>query len=273
MEINADIIKQKYKPKKISFVINRIKENKNGVILYLDNNEKINVSIEKYFELNIKSLKGLDNKMYTFLKDDERIFTSYLSCLRKLSIKDYSVKQITDFLKLKKGLNIKEINEIVSKLSNYGLLDDEKYCENHFVYLSKQLLSNKQIRQKLIKNGIDNELIDKYVINNNEDEYNKICKLADKYSSSIKNKSLIATKQTILSKLVNLGFDYNDCKDVVDKLRLNSNNEFDLLKKEYVKCKNKYMKKYEGYELKKYICSYLLNKGFKLEDINSIMEV
>ena len=36
-----------------------------------------------------------------------------------------------------------------------------------------------------------------------------------------------------------------------------------LLNKEYLKAKNKDEKKYEDYELKNHIYSYLINKGFK----------
>ena len=63
-----------------------------------------------------------------------------------VSIKDFSVKQISDHLKIKKQLNSDEIDAIISKLKSYGLLDDERYCINRTNYLSKQFLSIKQIK-------------------------------------------------------------------------------------------------------------------------------
>ena len=258
--------------KNIKYSITKTKEKQDGVVIYLDNKEKISVSVEKYFEYGLGSLKGLDQKLYDILKNDERIFLGYLSCLRKLSIKDYSTKQISDFLKIKKELNQSEIITIIDKLTSFGLLDDEKYCANRTNYLNKQLLSIKQIKTKLNKEGINSELIEKYVINNSEDEYEKANKLAKKYSNSIKNKSLNATKQNILSKIVNLGYSYDAAKSAVDLLNLKNDNELDLLKKDYKKAKEKYRKKYTDYDLKNHIYSYLVNRGFKSEDIKSIME-
>ena len=81
--------------KNIKYKITKIKEKQDGVVLYLDNKEKISVSVEKYFEYGLSSLKGLDQKLYDQLKKEERLFLGYLSCLRKLSIKDFSNKQIS----------------------------------------------------------------------------------------------------------------------------------------------------------------------------------
>lgn len=258
--------------KNTKYSITKIKEKQDGVILYLDNKEKISVSVEKYFEYGLSSLKGLDQKLYDQLKKEERLFLGYQSCLRKLSIKDFSNKQISDFLKIKKELNQTEIKQIIDKLISFGLLDDDRYCLNRTNYLNKQLLSTKQIKIKLAKEGISKELIEKYVINNSEEEYEKAEKLARKYSTSVKNKSLNAIKQNILSKIVNLGYSYDAAKTAIDKLNLKNDNELEILKKEYLKAKTKYSKKYVEYDLRNHIYSYLINKGFKSDDIKSVME-
>lgn len=263
---------KKYIVSNIKYKIIKIKEKQDGVILYLDNKEKISVPVDKYFEFGLNNIQGLDQKLYEILKNEEKVFLGYLSCLRKLSIRDLSVKQISDFLKIKKQLNQKEIKHIVDKLISFNLLDDEKYCINRFNYLNKQLYSIKQIRTKLVKDGISKDLIEKYVINNSEDEYDKAIKLAKKYSNSIKNKSLNATKQNILNKIVNLGYGYDAAKSAIDSLNLTNDNEIEILKREYLKAKNKYTKKYTDYDLRNHIYTSLISKGFKSEDIKTIME-
>ena len=263
---------KKYIVSNIKYEIIKIKEKQDGVILYLDNKEKISVPVDKYFEFGLNNIQGLDQKLYEILKNEEKVFLGYLSCLRKLSIRDLSVKQISDFLKIKKQLNQKEIKHIVDKLISFNLLDDEKYCINRFNYLNKQLYSIKQIKTKLVKDGISKDLIEKYVINNSEDEYDKAIKLAKKYSNSIKNKSLNATKQNILNKIVNLGYGYDAAKSAIDSLNLTNDNEIEILKREYLKAKNKYTKKYTDYDLRNHIYTSLISKGFKSEDIKTIME-
>ncbi len=256
----------------IDYKISKIKESNNYIVLYLDNNEKLYVSIEAYFKHNLANLKGFDNKTYELLKKEENLILGYNAVLKKLSIKDHSIKQIKDFLYLKRKLNSDEVNKIIDKLIQYNLLDDEKYCIERINYLNEQLFSIKQIKNKLKNEGISNELIEKYIVSDSNKEYEKINKLVNKYLNTIKNKSLNAKKQLILNKFVNLGFNYDDVKMAIDSLNIKVDNEYELLKKEYLKIKNKYQRKYESYDLKYRISGYLMNKGFKLEDINKVME-
>ena len=256
----------------IDYKITKIKESNNYIVLYLDNNEKLYVSIEAYFKHNLANLKGFDNKTYELLKKEENLILGYNAILKKLSIKDHSIKQIKDFLYLKRKLNSDEVNKIIDKLIQYNLLDDEKYCIERINYLNEQLFSIKQIKNKLKNEGISNELIEKYIVSDSNKEYEKINKLVNKYLNTIKNKSLNAKKQLILNKVVNLGFNYDDVKMAIDSLNIKVDNEYELLKKEYLKIKNKYQRKYESYDLKYRISGYLMNKGFKLEDINKVME-
>ena len=256
----------------IDYTIEKVKEKEDGVVIYLNNKEKISISVDNYFKYGLNTIKGFDIPLYEKLKNEERLFLAYRSVLRKLSIKDFTVKQIKDFLKIKKQLNSKETSDIIDKLINYDLLNDERYCQNRCSYLNKQLLSSKQIKLKLQKEGLDSEIIEKYVINSMDDEYVKAKKLADKYSNSIKNKSLNATKQAILSKIVGAGYSYDCGRRAINELDISVDNENELLKKEYIKAKNKYSKKYEDYDLRNHIYSYLVNKGFRSEDIKNVME-
>ena len=256
----------------IDYKITKIKESNNYIVLYLDNDEKLYVSIEAYFKHNLANLKGFDNKTYELLKKEENLILGYNAVLKKLSIKDHSIKQIKDFLYLKRKLNSDEVNKIIDKLIQYNLLDDEKYCIERINYLNEQLFSIKQIKNKLKNEGISNELIEKYIVSDSNKEYEKVNKLVNKYLNTIKNKSLNAKKQLILNKVVNLGFNYDDVKMAIDNLDIKVDNEYELLKKEYLKIKNKYQRKYESYDLKYRISGYLMNKGFKLEDINKVME-
>ena len=105
MDISKLLNTNKVEVKNIKYTITKTKEKQDGVIIYLDNKDKISISVDNYFKYGISSLKGLDQNLYDILKDEERIFLGYLSALRKLSIKDFTVKQINDFLKIKKQLN------------------------------------------------------------------------------------------------------------------------------------------------------------------------
>ena len=79
-------------------------------------------------------------------------------------------------------------------------------------------------------------------------------------------------KQSILLKLTGNGYSYENALKAVESLNINNENELELLSKEYTKALKKYEKKYDDYELRNHIYAYLLNKGFKTDDIKEIME-
>lgn len=268
-----DFIKtQKIELDEIKYKITKRKEKEDCVIIYLDTNEKICIDVDNYFKYNLNSLKGLDDNLLKILKNEEILYLAYKSALRKLSIKDYSIKQIKDFLINNKKIDISNSEIIINKLINYGLLDDDKYCFNRINYLNNELYSYKQIKTKLIKDGIKEELIEKYLLYDNELEYSKAIKLVNKYNRIIKNKSINATKQALITKLCNAGFSYDISKNALSTININDDNEIILLKKEFDKAIKKYSKKYSDYDLKNHIYKYLLNKGFKSEDIKEVME-
>ena len=271
MKSVEDII-QKDKPivSNIKYTITKIKEKENCVIFFLDNNEKITVSIENYFKY--KDLKGFDETIYSSLKDEEKILLAYNGSLRKLSIKDHSEKQIKDYLFKNYDLSYQEVISIINKLIKYDLINDDRFCQSRINYLSSSY-SYKQIKAKLIKDGINDELINKYLVVDEENEEAKALKIANKYLSTIKNKSVNLTKHSILSKLIQNGYSVDISKKVTNSLIINGDNELEILNKEYNKALNKYSKKYSDYELRNKIYSYLLSKGFNGDDIKEVINL
>ena len=234
--------------------------------------EKLMVSIEDYFSYKIKDLKGFDDELYAKLKENEKLLKAYRSCLRKLSSRDYTIRQIKDHL-YKQELHKDEVEQIVAKLIAYGLLDDEKYAQNRISYYDSSLMSAKQIRQKLTKEGIDDKLIDDNLKYDRNREYLKAKNRAEKLVKTTHNKSLKALKQGILTRLAADGFSYELSNETINELELSNDNEDELLQKEYNKALKKYAKRYEGYDLKQRLYASLMAKGFRSEDIRRILEV
>ncbi|MBR2533476.1 MAG: RecX family transcriptional regulator [Erysipelotrichaceae bacterium] len=251
--------------------ISKIKIREDYVMLFLEE-DKIMIPIESYFSYGLKDLKGLDDDLLNRLRNEEAYLKAYRSCLRKLSVKDYTVKQIKDHLG-KMDLDDERRKEIIDKLISYGMLDDEKYAQNKIAYYDRSNLSTRQIREKLKKDGINEEIINSYLFKDEFREIEKAKNIADRYSKTIRNKSLAGKKQSILNRLVSSGYSYEISKNIVNELDLSRDNEIELLKKEYLKAKNKYGKKYSDYELKQRIYGSLLNKGFSSDDIKKVMEV
>ena len=249
--------------------IKKIKTTNDYVMLFIDE-DKIMVSIDDYFKYALQNKKEIDQELFDTLKYNEKVLKAYRSCLRKISIKDYSINQIRKNL-YSYEINKEDIEDIINKLISYGLLDDNKYCLNKAVYYDKVLYSHKIIKQKLLKDGISEEMINNNLIYDYDREYEKASILANKYLKTINNKAKNAKRQSILNKLVNNGYSYDISKSICNNLEINNKNELELLQKEYDKLLRKYQKKYEGYELNSKIYNSLLLKGFNSQDIKKIV--
>ena len=255
----------------IIYRINKTKTYDDYVMVYLDD-DKIMIPIESYCKYNLSSLNGLDHNLYTIFKKQENEIKAYRSCLRKLSGKDYTIYQINKHLD-KYDIDKTVKKDIVDILCSYGLLDDEKYCISKSNYYDNNDISFRQIRQKLLKDGIDKDLIEKNLSYDDSRELSKAIKIASKCDRSITNKPVRAKKQSILNRLHTYGFDLETAKKALESISVISENEDYILSKEYDKALNKYSKKYCDYELKQRIYASLLRKGFDLEDIKRIVEV
>ena len=252
------------------YPIKKFKITDNYVLIYLDD-QNIMVDIDTYNEYNLYNKRHLDKDLYDILIAKEKIFKAYRSCLKKLSIKDCSIKQIKDYL-IKKELNEDDINNIINKLIDYNLLNDDDYCINRINSLNNNNHSYDDIKYRLIKDGIDIDIIEKYLYYDNKNEYDKALNLFNKYNKTITNKSLKLKKQNILQKLINSGFHYDLAKNIIDNNDVFVENELELLKKQYLSLYNRYSKKYDAYELRNRIYNNLLSKGYKTDDIKSVME-
>ncbi len=271
MEFEEFIKKQKIEIRDVKYPISKTKIKEDYVVIYLEE-EKINVSIEDYFAYGLKSLEGLDDKLYEELKDKDRLLMAYQKCLRRLSQKDYSVYKIRRYLLDNCELNEDETKKIIDRLESYGLLDDEKFCKAKLAYYENSLMSNKDMKMKLKKEGIAEDIIKENLVYDYDKELNKAKQLASKYNGVIKNCSLNSKRQKLIGKLVNAGFSYDTASDAIKDIDLSVENELESLKRDYRKAKDRYCRKYSDYDLRSRIYSNLLNRGYRSEDIKKVME-
>lgn len=235
--------------------------------------EKLTLSVDDYVNYGFRkdSLVSLD--IVNKIKENEKAVLAYRNALNKLTLKDYSTKQMKDSLLRKYELTNEQINKIIEKLKDLDLLNDSKYTITRINVLKEALLSKRAIFNKLIKEGISKELINELYIDDKENELLNAERKALKYQSTIKGKSLNAKRQMIVTKLVVDGYDIEVAKDVVSKLDFSKDvlKEDELLKKEAEKAYNKYRNKYDGYNLRNHVFNYLASKGFNLEDIYTVI--
>lgn len=239
----------------------------------MDDELKLILSVDDYYNHGFRKDSLISLKLANELKENENVVLAYRNALRKLSMKDYSVKQMKESLLRKYELTQYQLYTVINKLQELGLLNDHKYTITRIGVLKESLMSKRAIFNKLIKEGITKEIIEELYEDDDESELLKARKKALKYQVLIKGKSLSYKKQTILTKLVNDGFDLEMSKMVVGELDFSKEMliEDELLKIQAEKAYNKYRNKYEGYELRNHVFNYLASKGFNLEAIYTVI--
>ena len=237
--------------------------------LTLDNTELI-LYEDVILKNNLLRTSNINLELLEKVMNENIYYEIYNMALTYIEIKMRTSKEIKDYLN-KKNFNTKLIDEVLDRLNKEGYLNEEKYIDA-FVN-DKVNLTNwgpYKIKKSLLDLELDETLINNKLNTINENIWNgKIEKIINKKLNSLKNKSNYMVKNKLKIDLYNLGYDNNLIEENLNNLNLNNNEN---IKKEYSKAYNKYSKKYMDQELYQKVKSYLYRKGYKIEEINYMLD-
>lgn len=168
-------------------------------------------------------MKNLSNNgILRYAQDDTKIMKKIDSplnyALYLLELRDRSVFELESKMKFKK-FEETDIAETVKFLLDKKFLDDEKFAKH---LSDSKMLSGEgknKIKFRLIRAGVDKEIIERILENNNSDrEYEKALEIGQKLF--IKNEKLERGKlyQKIMGSLYRKGYDLDIAKQVVSEL-------------------------------------------------------
>lgn len=218
---------------------------------------------------NLLVNKDLSLELLEKIMEENKYYEVYNLSLSYIETKLRTEVELKEYL-MKKLFSESLIDEVIDRLKSEGYIDEKKYVT---AYVNDKVnLSNKgpfNIRRELLDLGISENIIDEYLNTISYDEWrDKLSNIVSKRVNIMKNKSLYMIKNKLKVDLFNLGYQ----SELIDELLSNINkNDEDVLNKEYLKCYNKYSKKYSGQVLNSKIKSYLYSRGHNLEDISRIM--
>lgn len=204
--------------------------------------------------------KELTEKKLDELISENELYVSYDLALSYLNKKMRTSKEIKEYLK-KKETKDDFIVEVINMLNKQGYLNDDVYCKS---FINDRInLSNDGphlIKEKLLKLGLKEEIIEKYIIIFDEDlEKDRIMKLINKQIKTNHNKSNMILKKKIIDNLINLGYTRSNIISEIEKVSIDDQN---IKEKEYRKIYDKLSKKYSGKELEYKIKQKMYQKGF-----------
>lgn len=235
--------------------------------------ETILLSVDDLYEEGIRRDDKISSQQLARLRKRQEISKAYRNCLKKIAGRDYTIKQMYDYLTNKTELPIQQINAIIEKLMKRGLLDDRKYVISKLNSFEATLYSQKKILNKLRNEGVAVELIEEYLSRDEDKERVKARKVAQKYQQSIRNKSVAAKKEMILQKLLRDGFSFDVAKNTLEELDFTEEefHEKDILREEANKICKRLKRKYQGTLLRNRLYHALASKGFRSEAIFAIL--
>ena len=170
-----------------------------------------------------------------FIEDNEELTAFYeavgsrcafIACLRLLSYRDHSSKELVTKL-VQKGHKREYSESAVEKLSEYGYVNDERYA----LYLASSLLERKgmnsnAIRSELLRKGISREISDNVVESLDIDPVLRIIDLLNtKYSRKISDEK--GVKRTVAS-LQRLGYKWSDINTAFRRLEIETEDTDDV---------------------------------------------
>lgn len=186
--------------------------------IYLSDGTILKINSDVIINNNLLYKKEIDNTLLNKILKENDNANIYNKCVKYISVRLRSKKEIIDYLK---KLNIDNTADIIDKLTKNNLINDEVFTK---AFIKDKINFTSygpyRIRQELNKYNIDNEIIDKYIKDIDEEilidkvdkQINKIIKSNRKYSGNI-------LKSKIYNNLYNNGFD----KDMIINVLNNYN--------------------------------------------------
>lgn len=250
-------------------VVKDVKFINNKVEIILDEKTFL-ISKENYINNPITIDSDISEEKISYLLEYEHVLQSKLYIIKLLNKKSLSEYEV--YLKLKeKEIDSKYIIQIIDSLKRIGLINDEFAA---IICLESMLIKRKgknAIRKLLSEKKICSDIIEKVIMEINEEEYiENFNKVVDKYVKVYNNKSYKIKQHLIRQKLEELGYE----KDLILKINIDedSKDELELAKKQLIKIiKNKSID-LNSYENINKIKLKLAAKGFSYDIINKVIE-
>ena len=240
-------------------IINYKKTKLNIYEITLDDKTKYSLYDEVILNNNLLLKKEIDLKTLNKLLDENKYYELYNKCIKYLSTKMRSEKEI---YKKFKDYSKKDIASVIDRLKKENYLNNDSYIKAYI----NDAVNLKMVGYYKIKNDLVNLGLNEIDVVAKLDEIpydvweSKIKKLADNMIKNNRKDSLIMLKQKIINSLINKGFAKEDIISYLDSIDITIDSS--IYEKEYNKIKTRLSRKYTKEELEREVNRRLKAKGF-----------
>lgn len=225
---------------------------------------KIMIDYDRYFAYKIQLHTMLDRHSVEEFQYAEIVLNAYRQAIRKLRMKDYTRKEMLQFFQRQEDLPTQAIEGLLKDLEAKGYINDIRYIHQKIEKMHYALMGKNYIRNALVNKGLPleeiEEVLDAY---DDEEEAKKALKMAEKLKTSVNDKSSKMKVQTIIRKLISLGFESSVATRAVDYLEFEKEDDSDALRKTLAKAYRTYHRRFQSKQLLDKMVIYCLQKGFE----------
>ena len=250
----------------------KLKVNKKNVVITFSDKSKLSLVPEVMASFYLYEGKTLDNKAIKELVSFNASASLLKYAISLLKKKHYSEWKMREKLYAKEDANKPAVDQVIKVLKSNDLINDKMLILDTIEYGNERNIGKNKIIAELANKGIFLENLSSISFsysNEKKKALNNLPKLEKKYSKY----SYEQKKQHIYRSLLSLGFDNDVALEALNHLsKPNDKDELDKLKKDFDKTYLRYKNKYEGYELKNKVVTFLRSKGYKTKDILSRWE-
>lgn len=260
-----------------SFNIDSVKLKDTTVKLEVSDDKTVTVFVMfaiDYFALNLKEGQTINGEQYQELKKLHSYCFAYQKCLKKLTNRDLSVREIQEILDAQLALDQLQKQQIIDNLKELGLLDDEALIINRIEYDQARLTGKKKTEYDLEERGLDRELVRRYTEEVSFDAEVERCRQkAALLHKVITKKSFRETMADLRRKLAAGGFEAAVISAAIGGLDFEADEETERenLKSAVNRALRQYSRNLEGLQLRRKVFNYCLAKGFSKDVITDIL--
>ena len=251
-------------------LINKIIKMKNNKYKIIINGDSIITYDNVILENDLLYKKSIDKNLYIRIIEDTKYYHAYNRVVNYILKRRRSEKEVIIYLN-KLEIDDSKINNIIKKLKQINFINDTEYAKayiNDKIYLGKMGIN--KIKKDLLNQNISLNVIDNLLNNIDNDIIKsklesiiiKKIKLNSKYSNSY-------LKQKILNEMIDMGYNRDDILNILEE---NVVEDKEILNKEFNKVYNNLSKKHSGYNLENKVKQKLISKGFKIDEINQLLQ-
>ncbi|CAM3585857.1 glycosyltransferase [Erysipelothrix urinaevulpis] len=209
------------------------------------------------------------------IQADQNIYEGYQLALKRISMKDFTSFEMSEYLSKKTELSPDQIKVVIQLLEKRRFIDDERYLYDRVDYLRDQNRGNHWILEDMIKRGYEEEEVLSILENEDYDNYiERGVRRAENFMQAQTSGSIRQREDRLKQHLVRQGYGFDDVGQILNNLTDDYGKELELesLRDLMIKAQSRFERRYEGKEVKNRVIRHALSKGYDYDMVLEIMK-